>query len=114
MQQYHGDASDYITSVDSTYILIGHGSQQVAQEAHAAGTRGDMELHIGDRIGVIRMKQDLHNGYGKGRNIRSSRIGNYPLYKVEEVVSVVRMPTYPEADWDNNSRDSVDSLEQIL
>ncbi len=103
MQQYHADASGYFTSLDSIHFLQGHENKLVALEAHAPRTREEMELRTGDRISVKPKEyHNFHNGYYRGRNKRSSRVGLYPLYKVEEEIRTVKMPTYPEAVRDDH------------
>ncbi len=103
MQQYHVDASGYFKSLDDIYYFGGqHGHQQVALEAHAPRTSEEMELLLGDQIGIA---GNHWNGYSKGTNKRSTRIGLYPSYKVEEEVRIVKMPTYPEADQGIHKRD---------
>ena len=47
----------------------------------------------GDVIGVAGNHWD---GYNKGRNHRTNRIGLYPEYKTEEQVRIVDFPTYPQ------------------
>lgn len=99
MQQYHADASSYFTSVDSIHFLQGHDSEQMALEAHTPRTKKEMELRVGDKISVTPKEYyNFHNGYSKGKNKRSSRVGLYPLYKVEDAVRIVKMPIYPDAD----------------
>ena len=98
MQQYHVDASGYFKSLDDIYYFGGqHDHQQVVLEGHTPRTRKEIELLVGDKIGIA---GNHWNGYSNGKNRRSSRIGLYPSYKVEEVVRIEKMPTYPEADLD--------------
>ncbi len=96
MQQYHADASGYFKSLDDIYFFCGqHDHDQVALEAHAPRTSEEIELQVGDKLGIAGNHWD---GYSKGTNRRLSRIGLYPSYKAGEVVRIVKMPTYPEAD----------------
>ncbi len=104
MQQYHADASGYFKSVDIIHFEFAHDNQQVALEAHTPSTREEIELVAGDKISVTRKeKYNYYNGYSKGTNMRTFRVGLYPSYKAEEEVSVVKMPTYPEASRDNHN-----------
>ena len=55
-----------------------------------------MRPHVsisGDVIGVAGNHWD---GFNKGRNHRTNRIGLYPEYKTEEQVRIVDFPTYPQ------------------
>ncbi len=113
MQQYHVDASGYFKSLDDIYYFSGsqHRHLQVALEAHVSHSSEEIELLVGDHIGIT---GNHWNGFSKGTNKRSSRIGLYPSYKVEDEVRMVKMPTYPEAERDKLKLDSVDSLEQNI
>ncbi len=102
MQQYHADASGYFKSLDKVYFLQGHEHKQVALESHTPLTNEEMELAIGDQISIT---GNQWNGFSNGTNKRSSRSGLYPTHKVGEEVRIVKMPTYPEADWNNHKRD---------
>ncbi len=114
MQQYHVDASAYFTTVDDIHFLQGHATIQVALEAHTPRTSNEMELVVGDEISLRQHSMYYRNGYSMGKNTRSSRVGSYPLYKVQEELNIVQMPTYPEADRDNQIRDPIDNLEHNL
>ncbi len=103
MQQYHPDASGYIKSLDKIYFFTGQRAhQEVALEAHRPRTSDEMELLVGDRITRTKLRL-WDNGYSKGINERTSANGLYPLYKVEEVVRIAKMPTYPDADQNNQT-----------
>ncbi len=103
MQQYHADASDYATTLDGNkYYVWGHAYQEVALETHTPRTSEEIELMVGDRIGIPnKQKHTIHSGYTQGRNLRSSSLGWYPSYKVEHKLRIVKMPTYPDGNKDN-------------
>lgn len=54
-------------------------SRKVAKLKHKATSPNQMDLEIGDIIGVAGNHWD---GYSKGRNLRTNRIGLYPSFKV--------------------------------
>ncbi len=109
MQQYHADASGYIKSLDDIYYFWGHYEHKiVAMEAHVPRSSKEIELLPGDQISIKETEWNSRYssdwiGYSKGKNERSMRVGLYPSYKVEEVVRIAKMPTYPEADRDNHT-----------
>jgi glycoprotein 6-alpha-L-fucosyltransferase len=45
---------------------------------------------------VIGVAGNHWDGFNKGRNHRSNRIGLYPEYKTDEQIKIVDFPTYPQ------------------
>ncbi|CAD6186697.1 unnamed protein product [Caenorhabditis auriculariae] len=69
-------------SLDDIYYFGGqHPHEQVAVEAHKPERRGEIELKVGDRIGIAGNHWD---GFSKGQNRRTGADGLYPSYKVVE------------------------------
>ncbi len=64
---------------------------QVVTMSHESRGRGELDLHVGDIIGVA---GNHWNGFNKGKNKRTGRTGLYPEYKTKEVVKEVQFPTY--------------------
>ena len=93
MQTYHADASDHFKSLDDIWYYGGQTEhQQIAIMNHQPQSRDEMELKIGDVIGVA---GNHWNGFNKGRNRRTHRLGLYPEYKTKEKYNIVDFPTYP-------------------
>ena len=59
--------------------------------AHKAEGRHEIDLEVGDVIGVA---GNHWNGYNKGKNHRTNKMGLYPEYKTRENVKIVDFPTY--------------------
>jgi len=92
MQYLKPDASDNFKSLDDIWYFGGQDEhQQVAIMDHAHNTREELDLQVGDTIGVA---GNHWNGFNKGRNHRAGRIGLYPQYKTRERVKIVDFPTY--------------------
>ena len=95
MQTLHPDATHNFKSLDDVYYFGGQsGHQQIVIAEHIATSDEEMDLHLGD---VISIAGNHWNGFSKGRNLRSGKVGIYPSYKVKEHVDIVAYPTYPEA-----------------
>ncbi len=60
---------------------------------HQPSNKHELELKEGDVIGVAGNHWD---GFNKGRNHRTNRVGLYPEYKTKEKIKIVDFPTYPE------------------
>ena len=96
MQNLKIDASDNFKSLDDIWYFGGQDEhQQVAVMEHKAGTREEIELKVGDVVGVA---GNHWNGFNKGRNHRTNRIGLYPQYKTREKVKIVDFPTYAHVE----------------
>jgi len=96
MQYLKPDASDNFKSLDDIWYFGGQDEhQQVAIMDHAHTTREELDLQVGDTIGVA---GNHWNGFNKGRNHRAGRIGLYPQYKTRERVKIVDFPTYSHVE----------------
>lgn len=94
MQQRFVDAADRFKSLDDIWYFGGQDEhRQIAVLDHTAQNRDEIELRIGDVVGVAGNHWD---GFNKGRNHRTNRIGLYPEYKTSEQIKVVDYPTYPQ------------------
>ncbi|GLH09932.1 Alpha-(1,6)-fucosyltransferase [Gryllus bimaculatus] len=94
MQSLHPDAADRFHSLDDIYYYGGQLSHnQVAIYPHSAQSPGELDLKVGDQVGVAGNHWD---GYSKGKNLRTDKIGLYPSFKVVDKVEVVDFPTYSE------------------
>ncbi|XP_022106971.1 alpha-(1,6)-fucosyltransferase-like [Acanthaster planci] len=110
MQTYHPDASTFFHSLDDVYYFGGQNEhRQTALYEHKPRSRDEIALAPGDTVGVAGNHWD---GYSKGRNhrLRVRNSGLYPSYKVEEVVEVAQMPTYPEVPLQVPSENSDDEI----
>merc|ERR1719342_382330 len=96
MQQYHADASNRFKSLDDIWYYGGQDEhQQEAIFSHKAVHQGEIELRVGDVLGVAGNHWD---GSNKGRNHRNNKIGLYPEYKTRERLRVVNFPTYDKVE----------------
>ncbi|ESO93492.1 hypothetical protein LOTGIDRAFT_178508 [Lottia gigantea] len=96
MQTLRSDAANNFYSLDDVYYFGGQNAHNmVALENYKAKHSKEIDLEVGDLVGIAGNHWD---GYSKGANRRSGRSGLYPSYKVENKVMVAEMPTYPEAD----------------
>jgi len=92
MQQNHVDASDRFKSLDDIWYYGGQDEhQQEAVYSHHQSQNGEIELEVGDVLGVAGNHWD---GFNKGRNHRTNRVGLYPEFKTKEKLRVVQFPTY--------------------
>uniref|UniRef100_A0A224XLR6 Alpha-(1,6)-fucosyltransferase n=1 Tax=Panstrongylus lignarius TaxID=156445 RepID=A0A224XLR6_9HEMI len=99
MQSLHHDASTRFRSLDDIYYFGGQGNhQKVAKLKHKATSPDQMDLELGDIVAVAGNHWD---GYSKGRNLRTNRIGLYPSFKVDDVVETAEFPTFPEVAHEN-------------
>ena len=73
--------------LDDVYYYGGqNGHSVVATMDHKAGRgRGEIEMKKGDLIGLA---GNHWNGFSKGRNQRTNKIGLFPSYKVKDVIQV--------------------------
>ncbi|XP_059482746.1 alpha-(1,6)-fucosyltransferase isoform X2 [Neocloeon triangulifer] len=96
MQNLHPDAADRFRSLDDIYYYGGQGSHnREAIMEHKATRPEEIDLQVGDIIGVAGNHWD---GYSKGKNTRTGRVGLYPSHKVIERLELVDFPTYKELD----------------
>jgi len=96
MQQYHPDASNQFKSLDDIWYYGGQDEhQQEAIFPHEALHHGEIELKVGDVLGVAGNHWD---GSNKGRNHRTNKVGLYPEFKTRERLRVVSFPTYDKVE----------------
>ena len=96
MQQNFVDAAHRFKSLDDIWYFGGQDEhQQVAILDHFPQGRDEIEILKGDVIGVAGNHWD---GFNKGLNHRSNRIGLYPEYKTSEQIKVVDFPNYAHMD----------------
>jgi len=92
MQQNHVDASNRFKSLDDIWYYGGQDEhQQEAVLGHHQVHHGEIEMDVGDVLGVAGNHWD---GFNKGRNHRTNRVGLYPEFKTREKLRIVEFPTY--------------------
>uniref|UniRef100_A0A1I8EI50 Variant SH3 domain-containing protein n=1 Tax=Wuchereria bancrofti TaxID=6293 RepID=A0A1I8EI50_WUCBA len=84
MQVRFGDAGDRFHSLDDIYYFGGQQAhEQVAVESYRAENDNEIDLKIGDIIGIAGNHWD---GFSKGTNRRTGKKGLYPSYKFNKNV----------------------------
>ena len=77
-------------SLDDIFYYGGQGEhQQEVIYPHARHSSAELDLEVGDVIGVAGNHWD---GFNKGRNHRTNRVGLYPEYKTKEKLKIVKFP----------------------
>nr|DAA64667.1 TPA_inf: alpha1,6 fucosyltransferase [Lepeophtheirus salmonis] len=87
LQNRFPDGHDRFKSLDDIWYFGGQDEHQ--QEViiyHGPKTRDEIELKVGDVIGVAGNHWD---GFNKGKNLRNRRVGLYPEYKTKEKFRIV-------------------------
>lgn len=97
MQTLHPDASAHAHSLDDVFYFGGQGahSQKVIYDHEARPGSSEISLQAGDLVGIAGNHWD---GYSKGVNRRTNVVGLYPSYKVTEVITKAKFPSYDEAN----------------
>jgi len=92
MQTRHPDATNRFKSLDDIFYFGGQ-SEHVQEVIYPHRKRGsqELDLEVGDLVGVAGNHWD---GFNKGRNHRSNKVGLYPEYKTKEKLRVVKFPEY--------------------
>ncbi|XGW04875.1 hypothetical protein V3C99_015780 [Haemonchus contortus] len=91
MQVQQGDAGERFHSLDDIYYFGGqHAHELIAVEDHVPEQPGEIELRVGDIIGVAGNHWD---GFSKGVNRRTEANGLYPSYKAVERWRIVDVPS---------------------
>lgn len=90
MQTLHPDASARFRSLDDIYYYGGQNAHNQVAIAEHQPRDGEIELKVGDIIGIAGNHWD---GFSKGLNRRSHRTGLYPSYKVAEQLVIADFPT---------------------
>lgn len=94
MQNFFPDAANKFKSLDDIYYYGGQNAHnRVAVLPHESQKNGELNLQVGDLIGVA---GNHWNGFSKGRNLRTQQVGLYPSFKVKDKVESVKFPTYQE------------------
>jgi len=92
MQSRVPDASDRFKSLDDIFYFGGQSEHlQEAIYPHTRRNSKELDLDVGDVVGVAGNHWD---GFNKGRNHRTNRVGLYPEYKTKEKLRVVKFPEY--------------------
>ena len=95
MQTLHPDAATRFHSLDDIYYFGGQTAhEQVARLKHDPLTTDEIELRVGDVVGIAGNHWD---GFSRGTNRRTGKNGLYPSYKTVERYPRVHYPTYAEA-----------------
>uniref|UniRef100_A0A8R1TWA8 SH3 domain-containing protein n=1 Tax=Onchocerca volvulus TaxID=6282 RepID=A0A8R1TWA8_ONCVO len=90
MQVRFGDAGDRFHSLDDIYYFGGQQAhEQVAVESYRAESNSEIDLKIGDTIGIA---GNHWNGFSMGTNRRTGKKGLYPSYKAREKYIVLNFP----------------------
>lgn len=80
MNSLYPDASTRYTSLDDIYYFGGQNYRlNEAVLSHKTNNQYEIDLQVGDQIYVF---GNHWNGYSKGKNLRTKRIGLYPTFKV--------------------------------
>ncbi|TRY62878.1 hypothetical protein TCAL_10341 [Tigriopus californicus] len=96
LQERFTDGADRFKSLDDIWYYGGQSEhQQIAIMDHTPKNRQEIELKKGDVIGVA---GNHWNGFNKGRNHRTNRVGLYPSYKTKENIKIVDFPSYPHVE----------------
>lgn len=97
-------AAGKYTSLDSIYFLYGHSPRKhKATLVHKGNGEAELDVLPGDVI-LDRDDQDQQflnqheyerRGVGIGRNLRTNKTGEFPLFKTDEETPTNEFPTYP-------------------
>ncbi|XP_014661833.1 PREDICTED: alpha-(1,6)-fucosyltransferase-like [Priapulus caudatus] len=92
----HPDASAWFRSLDDIYYFGGqHAHNQRALYKHEKSSVQEIDINVGDVVGIAGNHWD---GFSKGLNRNTGQQGLYPSFKVEDIVDIVKMPTYDDDD----------------
>ena len=87
LQLRYADGSWRFKSLDDIYYFGGQGAHHVvAVMDHSPQTSNEIEIKIGDKIGIAGNHWD---GYSKGTNRRTGLNGLFPSYKVKDFIQAV-------------------------
>ncbi|XP_018333906.2 alpha-(1,6)-fucosyltransferase-like [Agrilus planipennis] len=94
MQTKYPDASARFRSLDNIFYYGGQDSYyHVTVVPHKAEDPNEIDLKVGDLVDV---SQNYWNGYSKGRNMRTLKLGLFPSFKIKNSIKSVTFPTYSE------------------
>ena len=92
MNSKHTDAANRFRSLDDIYYFGGQSEHKVRVIwPHKAVSRGQLDLEVGDLIGIAGNHWD---GQAKGKHLRTQKTGVFPAYKVEDDMDIVDFPFY--------------------
>ena len=106
MQPMHGDASQYVKSLDIDYFYSQTDEYKMeAIEGHQPHNKDEIELRVGDIVVLFENKQ--RNGFvkGYGRNNRTGKTGLFLSYKAKRTLKQVKLPTYSPDSNPNKTSD---------
>lgn len=82
MNSLHPDASTWYSSLDDIYYFGGQNYKlNEAVLEHKTRRSHEINLRVGDQIFV---HGNHWNGYSKGKNLRTKKVGLYPTFKVHD------------------------------
>ncbi|XP_023248316.1 alpha-(1,6)-fucosyltransferase [Copidosoma floridanum] len=92
MQTYHVDAHDKFASLDDVYYYGGQNPHpQIVIINHKPTKKEEIELKINDEVELL---GNHWNGFSKGRNLRTGKIGLFPSFKIKNPVKIVDFPKF--------------------
>ncbi|GMT10728.1 hypothetical protein PFISCL1PPCAC_2025 [Pristionchus fissidentatus] len=93
MQVRQSPMGNEFHSLDDIYYFGGQQAhEQIAIEKYTAENPNEIDLEVGDVIGIAGNHWD---GFSKGTNRRTNQVGLYPSYKVRENWRIVDFPALP-------------------
>eukprot|EP00096_Caligus_rogercresseyi_P003003 TRINITY_DN1549_c0_g1_i1.p1 TRINITY_DN1549_c0_g1~~TRINITY_DN1549_c0_g1_i1.p1 ORF type:complete len:579 (+),score=159.11 TRINITY_DN1549_c0_g1_i1:458-2194(+) len=96
LQHRYPDGHDRFKSLDDIWYFGGQDEhQQEAISPHEPHSKDEIELKVGDVIGVAGNHWD---GTNKGKNLRTRRIGLYPEFKTREKFRIVDFKGFSHED----------------
>jgi glycoprotein 6-alpha-L-fucosyltransferase len=96
MQQRYPDGAWRAQSLDDVYYFTGEKMHnQRAVIGHQIIWPNEFNFQPGD---IIETAGNHWDGFSKGSNKNNGQSGLYPSYKVEEIVNIAEMHTYPEVN----------------
>ncbi len=96
MQQRVVDGAWRVQSLDDVYYFDGQNAHyQRAVISHQAIWPNEFSFERGDIIGTDGNHWD---GFSKGSDKTNRQSGLYPSYKIEEIINIAKMYTYPEVE----------------
>ena len=94
MQTLHVDASSNYYSLDDIYYYGGQQAHDVVAFMENKA-KDQVQFKVGDQLGIAGNEK---NGFSVGEHRGTRARGNYPSYKVEDVVRTADFPTFDELE----------------
>jgi glycoprotein 6-alpha-L-fucosyltransferase len=102
MQQRVIDGAWRVQPLDDVYYFGGQNSHnQRTFISHKAIWPNEFSFERGDIIGTDGNHWD---GFSKGSDKTNRQSGLYPSYKIEEIINIAKMYTYPEVEIKDDKR----------